>query len=171
MIRNRSLLRAAFVAGLAVVAWPATALEVGRAAPPFTAATLDGARFELAAHRGEVVILNFWASWCAPCREELPAFDAFYRAHRDEGLALVAVSMDDAELRAKVEQIARDYSFPAAMAGDAQAAGYGRIWRLPITFVIDRRGLLRIDGGRGERRAYDGAALEREIAPLLREAR
>lgn len=161
---------AALVAVLAL-ALPAQALETGRTAPAFAATTLDGTRFDLAAHRGEVVLLNFWASWCAPCREEMPAFDAYYRAHRDEGLAIVTVSMDDPERRATVERIARGFAFPSAMAGDAQAAGYGRIWRLPISFVIDRRGVLRVDGGRGERKAYDGPALDRELGPLLREPR
>lgn len=147
----------------------ASAIRAGEPAPAFTAKRLDGADFDLAAHRGEVVILNFWAIWCVPCRVELPAFDAFYAAHREDGLTVIAISMDDPELRARVTQLSRDYRFPAAMVGDVQAAGYGRIWRLPITFVIDRRGVLRVDGGVGEGRPYDLPALEREVGPLLKE--
>ena len=147
----------------------ATDLEINRPAPAFTATLLDGTRFDLAAHRGEVVILNFWATWCAPCLEELPAFREFQEAHRNDGLSIVAVSMDDPQLRTRVNRLARDFGFPAAVIAETQAAGYGRIWRLPITFVIDRRGVLRIDGGAGSRKAYDRPALERDIGPLLRE--
>lgn len=158
-------------AGLLLSTFDAQAIEVGHPAPDFTAILLDGSRFDLAAHRGEVVIVNFWATWCAPCREEMPAFEALQRTYRDQGLAIVAVSMDDPELRERVLKLAQGFSYPMAMAGDTQAAGYGRIWRLPISFVIDRQGLLRVDGGIGARKAYDLHALLDEIGPLLREPR
>lgn len=162
----------------AALAWLLAALAVpmaqaapviGKPAPALSATLLDGSPFDLAAHRGEVVVLNFWATWCEPCRAELPAFEQYYAAHRGEGFTLLAVSMDDPELRARVAKVAADFSFPVATAADTQAAGYGRIWRLPITFVIDRNGLLRVDGGSGERRAYDLPALEHELGPLLRD--
>ena len=159
------------LAGLLLCTLDVQAIEVGHPAPSFTATLLDGTRFDLAAHRGEVVVINFWATWCAPCREEMPAFEALQRTYRYQGLVIVAVSMDDPELRERVLKLAQDFSYPMAMAGDTKAAGYGRIWRLPISFVIDRQGLLRVDGGIGERKAYDLHALLNEVGPLLREPR
>lgn len=152
---------------LAAWAWPAQAIEAGKSAPPLQARQLDGGSYTLAAHKGEVVILNFWATWCVPCRVELPAFSEFYRKHQAEGLTVLAVSMDDPEDLAKVRDVAKALPFPAAMYGDTQAQGYGRIWRLPITFVIGRDGVLRYDGGVGERGTFDLPGLERTVGPLL----
>ena len=164
--RLLSLIAAAFA--LLQATTPARAAPVvGQPAPALQATLLDGTRFDLAAHRGEVVLLNFWASWCEPCRAEMPAFERYYAMHRGEGFTVLAVSMDEPDLRARVEQIARGFSFPIAAVTDTQAAGYGRIWRLPISFVIDREGRLRVDGGRGERRSYDAATLAAELDPLL----
>ncbi len=150
-------------------AWagPALAIEAGQPAPPLQAQQLDGGAYKLAAHKGEVVILNFWATWCVPCRAELPAFAEFYRRHQAEGLSVLAVSMDDPEDLAKVRDVAKALPFPAAMYADTQVAGYGRIWRLPITFVIGRDGVLRYDGGVGERGTFDLPGLERTVGPLL----
>ena len=145
----------------------AFAIKADKPAPPLQAKQLDGAAYILAAHKGEVVILNFWATWCVPRRAELPAFSEFYRKHQAEGLSVLAVSMDDPEDLAKVRKVAGDLPFPAAMYGDAQAEGYGRIWRLPITFIIGRDGVLRYDGGVGERGSFDLPGLERTVGPLL----
>ncbi|MGH8455813.1 MAG: peroxiredoxin family protein [Stenotrophobium sp.] len=168
MLRARSILLFALCLLLPAAAW---ALNIGEPAPDFSASLLDGGRFKLADHRGDVVILNFWATWCVPCRSELPAFGAYLHAHQGEGLDVIAVSMDDPEDLRKVHDMAATLPFPAAMYDAVKADAYGRIWRLPITFVIDRGGLLRIDGGQGERQAYDLPGLERAIDPLLREPR
>jgi thiol-disulfide isomerase/thioredoxin len=141
--------------------------EVGKAAPAYQAQLLDGSRLSDADQRGNVVILNFWASWCAPCRAEMPALEAYYQKHRTEGLKLVAVSMDDPEDEAKVRQVMSTFSFPAAMGRDANFKGYGRIWRIPLTFVIDRDGILRKDGWYGDT-GIDLPMLEKTVTPLLR---
>lgn len=164
----KALLALALLAGGSA---PAAAIEAGKPAPLLQAQLLDGDSYDLAAHRGEVVVLNFWATWCVPCRAELPAFSDYFRQHRDEGLSVLAVSMDDPEDMAKVRHVAATLPFPVAMYGAAQAGDYGRIWRLPITFVIDRRGVLRVDGGRGELTTFDPALLDRTVGPLLREPR
>jgi thiol-disulfide isomerase/thioredoxin len=158
---------------LIVAAWlgysmPADAVEVGKPAPPAQAKFLDGTRFTLADHAGKVVILNFWATWCAPCRAEMPAIDAYYQKHRAEGLQIIAISMDDAKDEAKVREVMREFAFPAALIRDASLKGYGRIWRVPLTFVIDRRGILRKDGWYGDP-GIDLPLLEKTVTPLLLE--
>ena len=145
--------------------------KLGQPAPALHATLLDGTHYDLASHRGEVVLVHFWATWCAPCQVEMPALEAFRVAHAQDGVSILAISMDDPENRAQVATLLGRHGFTGAMAGDTQATGYGRIWRLPISFVIDRKGLLRADGGAGAEKVYDLATLEREVGPLLREPR
>jgi thiol-disulfide isomerase/thioredoxin len=140
--------------------------EVGKAAPALQATLLDGSQFRSADQTGQVIILNFWATWCAPCRAEMPALDAYYQKYRDEGLNILAISMDDPEDEAKVRQVMAGFSFPAAMARNANFKDYGRIWRIPLTFVIDRGGILRKDGWYGGT-GIDLPMLEKTVTPLL----
>ncbi len=152
---------------LFALAGPAAAIAEGERAPPISATLFDGESFALADQSGKVVVINFWATWCAPCREEMPALDAYYRLHRAEGLEVVAISMDRPKDEAKAREVMRAYSFPAAFVRETDGKGYGRIWRLPLTFVIDRQGILRKDGWYGDP-LLDMATLERTVTPLLR---
>ena len=151
--------------GLSLTA-QAGAIEAGKPAPALEAKLLDGSQFSLAASAGNVVIVNFWATWCVPCRAEMPALDAYYRKHRTEGLQLIAISMDDPRDEPKMREVMRAFAFPAALARDASFKAYGRIWRIPLTFVIDRRGVLRKDGWYGEA-GIDLPLLESTVTPLL----
>jgi thiol-disulfide isomerase/thioredoxin len=146
----------------------AATLAVGQPAPPLTARTLDGGSFDLKESVGHVVIVNFWASWCSPCRKEMPTMETYYQQHQVDGLRIIAINMDDAKNAQVVRDIMRDFSFPAALAPDAQYSGYGRIWRLPMTFVIDRQGVLRKDGSVGDPK-IDLPLLESLVTPLLGE--
>jgi cytochrome c biogenesis protein CcmG, thiol:disulfide interchange protein DsbE len=146
---------------------PAWAFAEGAPAPALDGRQFDGSRFSLADHAGKVVVLNFWASWCAPCREEMPALDAYYRRHRGEGLEVIAISMDSPKDEAKARDLMRAFSFPAAFARESNIKGYGRVSLLPLTFVIDRNGVLRKDGRYGAT-PLDTATLERTVTPLLR---
>jgi thiol-disulfide isomerase/thioredoxin len=159
------LLHAMSLAMLALVGASA-APDEPRTAPPLTATLLDGKRFALAEHPGRVVLVNFWATWCAPCREEMPALETFYRKYRERGLELVAISLDEPRDLPAVQEVMRRYSFPAALAGQAEFGGYGRIWRVPMTFVIDRHGRLREDLMAGVLQV-DLDFLERRVAPLV----
>jgi len=144
----------------------ASALSEGAPAPPLEAKLLDGRTLASADYAGKVLLVNFWASWCAPCRAEMPALEAYYQKHRAEGLEIVAVSMDEPKDEPKVREVMRAYTFPAGLIRDAKVKGYGRIWRLPLTFVIDRRGVLRKDGWYGNP-GLDVPLLERTVTPLL----
>lgn len=154
---------------LLLACWCGLALAAteGQPAPAIQATLLDGTAFNLADEAGKVVIVNMWATWCAPCREEMPALEAYYRQHRDQGLVLVALSMDDPKDVAKVREVTRAYSFPVGLQHDTYLKGYGRIWRLPMTFVVDRKGILRKDQWHGDP-GLDVQLLEQTVTPLLR---
>ena len=128
--------------------------------------TLDGRVLRAADLKGQVVVMHFWATWCTSCRVEMPALERFYRRHHQEGLEIVAVSIEEAADLARVREVATAYSYPAALAADSEVAGFGRIWVLPLTFVIDREGLLRYSEWTGEQR-IDDAILEERLGPLL----
>jgi len=162
-----SLIRVFALACILAVAAPAFAIAEGSPAPAIAGRLLDGTSFALADYAGKVVVLNFWATWCAPCREEMPALDAYYRKHRGEGFELIAISMDSRKDEAKARDMMQFFAFPAALARETNVKGYGRIWRLPLTFVIDRNGILRKDAWYGDP-LLDAATLEQAVTPLLR---
>lgn len=144
----------------------AAAAKEGAAAPSFRAPLLDGGTISLADVKGKVLILNFWATWCAPCMSELPALAAYYREHEDS-VVVLAISMDDASDAPKVRQVLAPYSFPAAMYTQGDFRAYGRIWHTPLTFVIDREGKLRKDGWSVEPSLTE-QDLEQQVSPLLK---
>jgi len=145
----------------------AVELAPGVPAPPLQLELLDGGTFDTTSQRGKVIVLNFWATWCAPCREEMPAIDAFYRAHRAQGLEVLAINIDAPRDMAKVRRVMKDFSLPVALASGNQIAGYGRFARVPITFVVDRNGLLQFDGTKSTK-LLDRPTLEKIVSPLLR---
>ncbi len=144
------------------------AVQEAKLAPAFTAKLIDGKPFSLESAKGQVVIINFWASWCSPCRQEMPALERYYQQHKAQGLRLIAVSLDETTDDAKVREVMQAYGFDAAFERETQHKGYGRIWRLPLTFVIDRKGIVRKDGWYGDA-GIDQASLEKIVTPLLEE--
>jgi thiol-disulfide isomerase/thioredoxin len=142
-------------------------LQLGVSQPQYQAKLLDGQTVLSSAQlKGRVVLVNFWATWCAPCKEEMPAIEAFYQAHKDQGFEVLAVSMDDAKNLNAVKAYAKPFSFSLAHKSDANMAELGRVWRLPSTFVMDRDGVLRKNGHVGDA-AVTSEMLESLITPLL----
>ena len=113
---------------------------LGRAAPPFGLTLFDGRTLRLEDLRGKVVFLNFWASWCPPCRAEARTLEAAWRAHRHQGVVFVGVNtQDDAErARAFLDEFGITYPNGRDLAGRI-AIDYG-VWGLPETFLIDPEG-------------------------------
>lgn len=118
-------------------------MEVGQLAPSLVIPELDGQTFDLGAARGKVVVVNFWATWCPPCREEMPALDAFYRRYRDQGLEMIGLSADRPHDRSDVRKVMQSFSYPAAMLDDAKVNDFGTPNVLPMTVVVDRNGVVR----------------------------
>jgi peroxiredoxin len=111
-------------------------------AEDFTVALLRGEPLRLSAQRGKPVMINFWATWCAPCREEMPAMERLYRRHREHGFVLLAVSVDtDAALvRPFLEQ--HKLTFPVALDSTMGVANAYGVRALPSSFLVDRDGNL-----------------------------
>jgi cytochrome c biogenesis protein CcmG, thiol:disulfide interchange protein DsbE len=138
----------------------------GSSAPGLTAALLDGSKFSLADHAGKVVIVNFWATWCGPCWAEMQALEDYYKKRRRQGLEVIAISIDDPRDESRVRDFVRNFSFPVTMLHKATAEGYGRILRVPLTFVVDHKGIIRRDGRRG-RPEINLPILEWSVTPYL----
>lgn len=115
---------------------------LGRPAAPFSLALFDDGRFQLAERRDRVVVVNFWASWCIPCREEAPVLEAAWRAYRDRGVVIVGVNVQDSEPAARAFIETFELTFPNGPdPGGRIAIDYG-VYGIPETFVIGRDGLI-----------------------------
>ncbi len=144
----------------------AMGLERGELAPPLQAVTLAGHHEDSRNWSGRVVLIAFVASWCSPCRRELPILAQYAARHRQH-FKLVIVAMDDADDLADLQGWMRGLSLDPALASSTQADGYGRIWRLPVSFVIGRDGRLVDNGWDDAQPAWTRARLHTEITPLL----
>lgn len=134
--------------------------DVGKTAPTLVLKTLDGSVFDLTTHRGRVVLINYWATWCTPCRREMPSLDAVFRRHRTEGLDVVGISADRPRHRDEVVQVMRAFAYPAGLVSEASPNGFGGVDALPLTYVIDRRGVVAA--------RLDHPATEDELERLVR---
>lgn len=138
----------------------------GNATPTIAATLLDGKPFTLADVKGKVLLVNFWATWCGPCRAEMPEIESYFRQRRPQGLEVLALSVDELADERKVREAAQPFTFPVAMMKSAQVAGFGRIWRMPVSAVIDREGRL-VKQDWFIQPKLDAAALDAVIGPLL----
>jgi thiol-disulfide isomerase/thioredoxin len=148
----------------------ASGLQVGAPAPPATLLSLEGEHLTTREMLGQVVILTFWATWCDPCRIELPILGAYSARHAHEGLQVLGFSIDEADDLPKVRAVAATLPFPNGLLTPASAPGYGRIWKLPVNFLIARDGRLASNGWQDKSPAWTQERLERLVTPLLAEA-
>lgn len=139
------------------------ATKVGDVAPDFARADLAGRQVRLADYRGKLVLLNFWATWCAPCRKEMPLFSKWQRDYGAQGLQVVGVSMDDDVASVKQLLAQRPVQYPIVM-GDAKLGEqFGGVLGLPLSFLIDARGRI-VSRYQGE---SDLAQMEAKLKELL----
>ena len=141
--------------------------KVGEAAPALRVPDLSGHRIDLGAWRGKVVIVNFWATWCTPCRAEMPALEAVYQRHRTGGLELIGLSVDDEHDLNDVKKVMSRFSYPAAMLSAAQVNGFGMPAAVPLTYVIDGTGVIRARLIAGGTAGVSEQMLEKTVLPLL----
>jgi cytochrome c biogenesis protein CcmG, thiol:disulfide interchange protein DsbE len=169
--RPRPMTRIAVVFGTIfsfVLGWfaaPALALEAGARLPEIGLTDMRGTRVDAASLKGKVVIVDFWASWCAPCKEEMPVLERLYKKYKSRGLVVVGVSVDQelANVKSFLKQL--PVSFNIVHDADHKVAGRFKPPRMPSSYVVDRNGIVRhVHAGF---RDGDAAKIEAEVLALL----
>ncbi len=161
----RSLATALSIAALALAA---SAAPVSNAtAPDFTLRGADGRNVRLDELRGQVVLVNFWATWCGPCREEMPHLDTLYQKYHKSGFVLLGVNVDDDPKTALATAAKLNVSFPVLLDTDKKVSKLYDLNTMPSTVVIDRDGKMRFLH-RGYRAGTE-SDYEQQIRGLLKE--
>jgi thiol-disulfide isomerase/thioredoxin len=154
----------AVVAALCLIAGRASAAppKEGEVAPPFTLTLVDGRQVSLEDLRGKVVVLNFWATWCAPCKRELPLLDNYYDLMEKHGLRVFAITSSDSIPIGKLKKLFDAMAIPSVRNIKGR---YTTLGGLPTNYVIDRSGTVRY----AKAGAFDLDALNALLIPLLNE--
>ncbi len=158
---------AMLLSGLLALSWPALANDGAPPAPEFKLASRAGGELSLSGLRGQVVMINFWASWCGPCRQEFPALDEMYRKYKPMGFEMVGINVESEKADAERFLGARPVSFPILFDPDNHVSGSYGVNAMPTTVLVDRQGHLR-----WQHRAYkpgDEAEYIAQIRAMLRE--
>jgi thiol-disulfide isomerase/thioredoxin len=159
---SRPIVTAAAIAALVTPA-VAARIVVGKPAPDFHAVTLDGHKVSLADYKGQVLIINLWATWCGPCRAELPLLNGYEMVQGKYGLAILAVMTGGSAPDSALRPLAKLLSLPLA---SRFSGPYADPEKVPTNYVIDRAGIVRY----AKAGAFDLDTLNDVLVPLLREA-
>lgn len=174
------LLGAVFILGLAVVGCPPkaeqppeaqpespqveTGPQVGKLAPDFALSAFDGQDISLYDLRGEAVLLNFWATWCPPCRVHKPYLIAAYNDFVDRGLVILAVNVRESRAHVKEYVVEKGIPFPVLLDTAGEVASLYQVRGIPATFLIDRQGIIQeVRIGAFQNAADVAASVERII--------
>lgn len=132
-----------FVLSIVVFTPLSHATEVSGPAPDFTLKSRGGENIKLSEHRGDVVMINFWASWCGPCRQEMPLLEELYKKYSDLGFTLLAVNVE--EDSSKADDLLRDIpvTFPVLFDNTNSVTKLYKVVAMPSTVIIDRDGNMR----------------------------
>ncbi len=128
-----------YVAGRRTAQKPKPAAS-GNAAPDFTVTDIDGKKLTLSDYKGKVVLLDFWATWCSPCRAEIPHFVEMQQKYGPQGFQVIGISMDDDAKPVRDFYQQYKINYPVAVGDDKLAESFGGVLGLPVNFVIDREG-------------------------------
>ena len=141
---NKRLIVLSIAAVLAAVPALAAQIVPNMTAPAFSIKDMNGKTITLASLKGKVAVLNFWATWCPPCRAEIPDFVEFYNANSSKGLEILGVSVDT-NTASQVPGFVRNNKmpYPVAMFTEKIVRDYGPIDSIPTTFIIDKNGRVR----------------------------
>jgi len=113
-------------------------------APDFTLQDINGNEVTLSDFKGKVVILNFWATWCPPCRKEIPVFIELYKKYKDEGLVIIGISLDREGKKVLIPFVKKfGINYPVLIGTQKVVDAYGGIRGIPTTFIIDKKGKIR----------------------------
>ncbi len=118
----------------------------GKFAPAFTLVNLEGKKVSLADYKGRPVIVNFWATWCAPCKLEMPWFEEFRQKYHGQGFEILGIAEDDApkdEIAKTAKKV--NVSYPILLTDGKVAPAYGGVDQLPTSFYIDRKGIVEVE--------------------------
>ena len=137
--------------------------KVGKPAPGFTAVMPDGRKLTLDDYRGQVPVINFWATWCGPCKRELPLLDTFYKVNKDRGLRVIAVTTEGSLPMYKLAPLQKVLTVP--LMGYLRGPYTMIDGAVPTNYVIDRAGVVRY----AKAEAFDLDTLNSVIRPLLSE--
>jgi peroxiredoxin len=146
----------------------AVPVKVNYAAPELELTDTAGIPSSLASYRGQVVLVNLWATWCPPCKEEMPAFESYYRKYKDEGFVVVAIN--DGDPTPDVVKFVKDYglSFPVWLDPRYIATEQAfKTLNLPSSFVIDRNGTIVLSWVGG----INSKSLEQYVTPIIKEGK
>jgi peroxiredoxin len=142
----------------------------GFSAPDFTLDLLDGGQVILSDLRGKAVLINFWATWCPPCRAEMPAIEKVYRSFKPLGLEVLAVNLTDQDNEAEVAAFVQELglTFPVPLDRSGQVSARYTLRGLPSTFFVDQQGVIRsvVVGG-----PMSEALIQSRVEDLLKETR
>lgn len=155
---------------LAACAGAAAAVQAssdGTLAPDFTLRSAGGPNVRLQEHRGRVVMVNFWATWCGPCRQEMPHLNRLYGKYREAGFTLLGVNIDDDQAKAVGLATRLGLQFPVLLDTDKSVSRLYDLSTMPSTVLIDRDGRVRYVH-LGYRDGFEGA-YEQQIRELLKE--
>jgi peroxiredoxin len=143
-----------------------TPVKVNYAAPQLTLTDIQGMPRSLADYRGQVVLVNSWATWCPPCKEEMPALESFYNQHREQGFVVIAIN--DGDPTRDVLQFVKDYNLTFPVWLDPTYIATEQAFKsisLPTSYVIDRNGVVQLQWVGGISRKM----LDEHVVPLIME--
>jgi peroxiredoxin len=131
------------LAAIVALALPVWAAAAGVQAPAFTLQSVDGKTVSLAQFKGDVVMINFWASWCGPCRQEMPLLDSIYKQYENMGFVLLGVNVEPDPHNALAWLKRTPVSYPVLYDPKSEVSQLYQVQAMPTTVIIDRQGIVR----------------------------